>query len=56
MRGCFRLERSPGGIHTHWKAPPFHGAHPERSFDLATGTAAMRKRPANSSCPSPERV
>jgi hypothetical protein len=18
----------PGGIHTHWKAPPFHGAHP----------------------------
>ena len=24
--GCFRLERSPGGICTHWKAPPFHGA------------------------------
>jgi hypothetical protein len=19
----------PGGIYTHWKAPPFHGARPE---------------------------
>src|SRR6202048_4569541 len=28
---CFRLERLPGGIFTHWKAPPLHGAHPERS-------------------------
>jgi len=28
--GCFRLERSPGGIRTHWKSPPFHGAHPEQ--------------------------
>ena len=26
--GCFRLERLPGGPCTHWKAPPFHGAHP----------------------------
>src|SRR5271167_2015753 len=25
--GCFRLERLPGGPCTHWKAPPFHGAH-----------------------------
>src|SRR5260370_21238470 len=25
---CFRLERLPGGTCTHWKAPPFHGAHP----------------------------
>src|SRR5208283_1751647 len=24
--GCFRLERSPGGACTHWKAPPCHGA------------------------------
>ena len=24
--GCFRLERLPGGISTHWKTPPFHGA------------------------------
>src|SRR5271163_3909984 len=30
--GCFRLERLPGGTFTHWKAPPFHGAHPKRSF------------------------
>src|SRR3954468_10204126 len=21
----------PGGTYTHWKAPPFHGAHPKRS-------------------------
>ena len=27
---CFRLERLPGGVHTHWKAPPLHGAHPYR--------------------------
>src|SRR5271165_2305089 len=27
--GCFRLERLPGGTYTHWKAPPFHGAHPK---------------------------
>jgi hypothetical protein len=25
-------ERLPGGACTHWKAPPFHGAHPKRSF------------------------
>ena len=30
--GCFRLERLPGGPCTHWKAPPCHGAHPERKF------------------------
>ena len=30
--GCFRLERSPGGALTHWKAPPCHGARKERSF------------------------
>jgi hypothetical protein len=29
--GCFRLERLPGGTYTHWKAPPYHGAHPEQS-------------------------
>jgi hypothetical protein len=27
----FRLERLPGGTCTHWKAPPCHGAHPERT-------------------------
>ena len=26
--GCFRLEPWPGGVSTHRKAPPFHGAHP----------------------------
>ena len=31
--GCFRLERSPGGIRTHWKAPPYHGARQERTID-----------------------
>ena len=30
--GCFRLERSPGGTCTHWKAPPSHGARKQRSF------------------------
>src|SRR6478735_11713844 len=29
---CFRLERLPGGACTHWKAPPLHGAHPERTL------------------------
>ena len=29
---CFRLERLPGGICTHWKAPPFHGARRKRTF------------------------
>jgi hypothetical protein len=27
--GSFRLERLPNGTCTHWKAPPYHGAHPE---------------------------
>ena len=26
--GSFRLEHLPGGTLTHWKTPPFHGAHP----------------------------
>src|ERR1019366_8521350 len=32
--GCFRLERSPGGTCTHWKAPPLHGSHPKQTFVL----------------------
>src|SRR5580704_15063842 len=32
--GCFRLERSPGGTCTHWKAPPCHGAHVKRTSQL----------------------
>jgi hypothetical protein len=39
--GCFRLERSPGGARTHWKAPPSHGAHVERSFGVATADGAI---------------
>ena len=33
--GCFRLERSPGGTCTHWKAPPSHGAHVRRTLRIA---------------------
>src|SRR5271166_4877052 len=38
--GCFRLERSPGGICTHWKAPPCHGA---RASADASRWVQMRK-------------
>ena len=37
--GCFRLERSPGGTCTHWKAPPSHGARKKRSFLEGLGMA-----------------
>src|SRR5208283_4991711 len=30
--GCFRLERSPGGALTHWKAPPSHGARKKQGI------------------------
>ena len=39
--GCFRLERLPGGARTHWKAPPCHGAHVKRSFQIATVDVAV---------------
>jgi hypothetical protein len=39
--GCFRLERLPGGACTHWKAPPCHGAHVDRSFRIATVDVAV---------------
>jgi hypothetical protein len=38
--GCFRLERLPGGACTHWKAPPCHGAHVNRSFGGAMALSA----------------
>ena len=48
---CFRLELSPGGIHTHWKTPPYHGAHPLQSFVLkimsVLGTIAFHISPTN---------
>ena len=40
--GCFRLERLPGGACTHWKAPPWHGAHVKRSLKVATVDVAVR--------------
>src|SRR4029077_19452201 len=45
--GCFRLERLPGGACTHWRAPPWHGAHVKRTWRIAAicvavGKAAMR--------------
>src|ERR1700691_795618 len=39
--GCFRLERSPGGTCTHWKATPCHGAHVKQSL-LGTGANTIR--------------
>src|SRR5262249_8026639 len=30
------LEQLPGGARTHWKAPPFHGAHPNRTFTASS--------------------
>src|SRR5207237_8980312 len=41
--GPFRLERSPGGACTHWKAPPCHGARGKRSFTSAGWTARSRQ-------------
>src|SRR5208283_4887522 len=42
--GCFRLERSPGGALTHWKAPPSHGARKLRSFADRGRTGSKRPR------------
>jgi len=36
------MERLPGGPCTHWKAPPLHGAHPERPFGLISPIAFAR--------------
>jgi hypothetical protein len=41
--GCFRLERSPGGACTHWRAPPSHGAHVNRTLEIAK---TLNTRPA----------
>jgi len=43
--GCFRLERLPGGIRTHWKAPPFHGAHPKATFSALSRWAESSRSP-----------
>ena len=39
--GCFRLERSPGGACTHWKAPPSHGARKQRTFATVSQTPVV---------------
>ena len=41
---CFRLERLPGGTYTHWKAPPLHGAHPQRTLQGACTVAGRRSK------------
>ena len=38
--GSFRLEHLPGGTFTHWKTPPFHGAHPLPSVTSGRFAAA----------------
>ena len=51
--GCFRLERSPGGACTHWKAPPSHGAHVKRTLRIvqsATLCARWGCRASNGIC------
>jgi hypothetical protein len=30
-----RRSRAAGGACTHWKAPPYHGAHPTQTFASA---------------------
>ena len=39
--GSFRLEHLPGGTCTHWKTPPFHGAHP--MLPVTTGSSRVFK-------------
>jgi hypothetical protein len=46
---CFRLERLPGGVCTHWKAPPCHGAHPKRSLANANHSRPFRISPSHGS-------
>jgi hypothetical protein len=53
--GCFRLERLPGGACTHWKAPPWHGAHVKWSFRIAENDRSagidVRERPGEPGMP-----
>src|SRR5205814_9659323 len=47
---CFRLERLPDGICTHWKTPPLHGAHPQRTLARPRQQAVishLASRPTN---------
>src|SRR5260370_12321176 len=44
---CFRLERLPGGVCTHWKAPPLHGARQQRKSLSHSITASARSKNAS---------
>jgi hypothetical protein len=48
--GCFRLERLPGGTRTHWKAPPFHGAHPKRSLGATSRDTSLALQSFGKTC------
>jgi hypothetical protein len=37
LRANDRVGLLPGGSYTHWKAPPFHGAHPKRLLGRLVG-------------------
>jgi hypothetical protein len=41
--GCFRLEQLPGGIFTHRKAPPLHGARQIQALDRTQPGLPMKK-------------
>ena len=47
---------SPGGICTHWKAPPLHGAHPQRSSHVPKYSALDEPGRVVCSSPSSEQI
>jgi hypothetical protein len=38
------LERLPGGIFTHWEAPPYHGARHQETFMRSSRTKKETRR------------
>ncbi len=40
---CFRPERLPDGIYTHWNTPPYHGAYPTRTLTMPDGVSVRRR-------------
>src|SRR5258705_342850 len=44
---CFRLERLPGGIFPHWKAPPLHGARHKQTLRSGDRSNVLAKSNAN---------
>jgi len=41
----------PGGTYTHWKAPPFHGAHPDQTSEHQVCCNAQLASSASTSMP-----